>query len=161
MEGQSGTIDFFAEAISTDHFPQDLHKEWIKKIAIEESCRIRQLSFIFCTDDYLLQLNQQYLQHDTLTDILTFPYSDPPELHGDIFISLDRIAENAAAFHTTFEEELARVMVHGVLHLCGYGDKTPTEQKVMKSKEEDALAALKHFNTGNPVPPKSAHRGIE
>lgn len=84
------------------------------------------LNFIFCSDDYLLRLNVEYLDHDTLTDIITFPYADPPSIHGDIFISIDRVRDNAADFKVTFEQELNRVMAHGVLHLCGYGNETQT-----------------------------------
>ena len=97
------------------------------------------LTFIFCSDEYLLSINKQYLAHDELTDIITFNYNDGHYISGDIFISVDRVKENAAQYKTTFEDELHRVMAHGVLHLLGYNDKSKTESAEMRKMEELAL----------------------
>jgi probable rRNA maturation factor len=109
------------------------------KIIQEEGQRLVALTFIFCSDEYLHKINVEYLDHDTLTDIITFPYRQLPEVEGDIFISLDRIKENARQFDTSFENELLRVIIHGVYHLCGYGDKSEEEAVTMRSKENHAL----------------------
>jgi len=95
-----------------------------------------EISYIFCSDHYLHEINVTHLQHDTLTDIITFDYCEDCTIHGDIFISIDRIKENAKLFDTSIENELHRVMIHGVLHLCGYKDKTPEDQNVMSAKED-------------------------
>jgi probable rRNA maturation factor len=113
--------------------------QWLEKLIEQEDKSLRLLNFIFCSDDYLLRLNLEYLDHDTLTDIITFPYADPPVIEGDIFISIDRVRENAQLFNVTFEQEIHRIMAHGVLHLCGYGDKTEAEVKLMRQKEDEAL----------------------
>jgi len=103
---------------------------------------ISECQLYFCSDKYLHQLNVEYLQHDTLTDIITFPYNDPPIVHSDIFISIDRVRENAKELHVSFEQELHRVIIHGILHLCGYKDKTKEEAKLMRQKEEAMLKFL-------------------
>jgi rRNA maturation RNase YbeY len=113
---------------------------WLSKTIEQEDKSLRLLNFIFCSDQYLLGINQQYLQHDTLTDIITFPYAEPPLVEGDIFISIERVKENAEKYGVSFEHELRRVMAHGVLHLCGFLDKKPKEQALMRSKEDEALA---------------------
>lgn len=113
---------------------------WIQAVIEAESCHLQQLNYIFCSDPALLKVNIEYLNHDTFTDIITFPYAAPPTIEGDIFISIDRVKENAAQFDQSFERELRRVMIHGVLHLCGYGDKSEGEQKTMRAKENAAIA---------------------
>ena len=113
--------------------------QWISAVISKEKCRLSGLNFIFCSDDYLHQINITYLDHDTLTDIITFPYDHPPNIKGDVFISIDRIRDNAEQLKTSFSDELHRVIIHGVLHLCGYGDKTPDEKKRMTQKEDAAL----------------------
>jgi probable rRNA maturation factor len=112
---------------------------WIHRVAESEDKRIGAVSYIFCSDNYLIELNREYLKHDTLTDIITFPYAKAP-IEGDIFISLDRVQDNAKDFGVAFEQELRRVIIHGVLHLCGYGDKTKAQAAVMRQKEDAALA---------------------
>lgn len=119
--------------------------EWISAIITSEHCDLKQLNFIFCSDNYLYQLNVEYLDHDTLTDVITFPYTSPPLIEGDIFISIERITENAEKFKSSMLHELARVMIHGVLHLCGYGDKSESEQKTMRMKENSALIEAKKY----------------
>ena len=120
-------------------------KQWIESVATKEKCRVTLLNFVFCTDPYLHQINLDYLNHDTLTDIITFPYTLPPDIEGDIFISIDRVKENAIIFKTSFLNELHRVISHGVLHLCGYHDKSPEEKKLMTQKENEALQLLEHL----------------
>jgi rRNA maturation RNase YbeY len=111
-------------------------ESWISNAIEEENCNEGELNYIFCDDEYLHKINVDYLNHDTLTDIISFDYSVGKELHGDIFISIERVADNAKDFEVSFEKELQRVMIHGVLHYCGYKDKTEDEKQVMRSKEE-------------------------
>ena len=112
---------------------------WISNVIVSEDKIEGEINYIFCDDEYLLGLNEQYLNHDTLTDIISFDYSVGNELHGDIFISTERVHENAADFNVSFEEELKRVMVHGVLHYCGYKDKSEEDEKLMRSKEDEKI----------------------
>ncbi|MDY2586506.1 rRNA maturation RNase YbeY [Winogradskyella aquimaris] len=109
---------------------------WISATIISENCKEGDLNYIFCSDDYLHRINVDFLNHDTLTDIISFDYSVGKELHGDIYISVERVVENAKDFKVSFDEELARVMIHGILHYCGYMDKSMEEAKVMRSKED-------------------------
>ena len=105
--------------------------------------RLGDISIIFCSDPYILDINQRYLQHDYFTDIITFDYCEGKVLSGDLFISIDTVRENAAEYGASFEEELNRVMVHGLLHLIGYDDHTPAEQQEMRSKEDYYLSIRK------------------
>ena len=109
------------------------HRKGVKKV---------ELNYIFCTDDYLLEMNQQFLDHDTLTDIITFDLSeDKQSLIGEIYISVERVKENAAKFNVTMKNELHRVIFHGALHLCGFKDKKDADKKTMRQKENECLAA--------------------
>jgi len=110
--------------------------DWISKVIASEKCREGDINYIFCSDDYLYDINVKYLNHDTLTDIISFDYSVGKELHGDIYISVDRVIDNAKDFKVDFEVELNRVMVHGVLHYCGYKDKSESDILTMRSKED-------------------------
>lgn len=112
---------------------------WISRVIASEEKKEGEINYIFCDDDYLLNLNEQYLNHDTLTDIISFDYSMGNEIHGDIFISTERVKDNATDFKVSFEEELKRVMVHGVLHYCGYKDKTEEDEALMRSKEDEKI----------------------
>ena len=112
---------------------------WISRVIASEEKKEGEINYIFCDDDYLLNLNEQYLNHDTLTDIISFDYSMGNEIHGDIFISTERVKDNATDFKVSFEEELMRVMVHGVLHYCGYKDKTEEDEALMRSKEDEKI----------------------
>lgn len=112
---------------------------WISRVIASEEKKEGEINYIFCDDDYLLNLNEQYLNHDTLTDIISFDYSIGNEIHGDIFISTERVKDNATDFKVSFEEELKRVMVHGVLHYCGYKDKTEEDEALMRSKEDEKI----------------------
>ena len=122
-------------------FPhRNLTKAVVAKIFKDHKLGIQRLDYIFCSDDQLLQINQHFLQHDTYTDIITFPLSAKGEdIVGEIYISVERVKENAAQFQSSFLEELNRVIFHGALHLCGYDDHTPVEQKAMRSAEEKYL----------------------
>jgi rRNA maturation RNase YbeY len=115
-------------------------ESWIGRIIASEQKSEGEISYVFCDDDYLLKLNQQYLQHDTLTDIISFDYSLSNELSGDIFISIERVRENAEIFNQSFENELLRVISHGVLHYCGYKDKSEADEQLMRQKENEKIA---------------------
>ena len=112
---------------------------WISKVILSENKKEGEINYIFCDDEYLLSLNEQYLDHDTLTDIISFDYSVGNELHGDIFISTERVKENAIDFNVTFDEELKRVLIHGILHYCGYKDKSDADEQLMRSKEDEKI----------------------
>ena len=132
-------IAFLSEDITFELKEKLKHKAWLKDAAKAEGFRIGELNYIFCSDDYLLDINQKYLGHDTLTDIVTFDNSeDPKMIEGDIFISIDRVQENALKFDTA-ESELKRVMVHGLLHLAGYKDKDKAQKELMTIKENEHL----------------------
>ena len=113
--------------------------QWLVAIAELEEFEIGELGYVFCSDSFLLDINIQYLDHDTYTDIVTFDYTEGRVLHGEMYISTDRIAENAREFGVSFDIELRRVMAHGLLHMCGYGDKTEADIKVMREKEDSCL----------------------
>jgi rRNA maturation RNase YbeY len=115
-------------------------ESWIGRIIASEQKSEGEISYVFCDDEYLLELNQQYLQHDTLTDIISFDYSLGNELSGDIFISIERVRENAEIFNQSFENELLRVISHGVLHYCGYKDKSEADEQLMRQKENEKIA---------------------
>ena len=117
-----------------------LYKRWLKELAALEGYKIGDINYIFCDDEYLLGVNQQYLQHDTYTDIITFDYVEGKILNGDIYISTERVRENARIYQVDFENELKRVLSHGVLHLCGYKDKTDADAAQMREKENFAIS---------------------
>lgn len=116
--------------------------KWISNTIITENCKEGEINYVFCDDQYLHKLNVEFLKHDTLTDIISFDNSIGKELHGDIFISIERVTENAKDFEVSFVSELHRVMIHGVLHYCGYKDKSEAEQKEMQTKEDFYLKQL-------------------
>ena len=118
---------------------KELYISWLNAIISSEDKIDGDITYIFCDDDYLLKINQEYLDHNTYTDIITFDYTNGDAIAGDIFISVDRVKENAGKFDVEFEEELRRVMSHGILHLSGYGDKKEDEAKVMRAKEEEKM----------------------
>ena len=119
---------------------KNILRYWINRTILTEGHQLQILNFIFCSDEYLLKINEQYLHHDTYTDIITFDNSETPNnIAGDIFISIDRIRENAKFFKTTFSNELHRVVIHGTLHLLGYADKTAKAKKLMTEKEDEYL----------------------
>lgn len=112
------------------------NNRWLKFVAGSEIKTLGDVSIIFCSDNYILDVNIRYLNHDYFTDIITFDYCEGNRLSGDLFISVDTVKENSVEFGTDFDEELHRVIVHGLLHLIGYDDHTPEEQKVMRAKED-------------------------
>lgn len=116
------------------------YEQWLSQVIGSEGKKEGEVTYIFCDDDYLLEINKQYLDHDTLTDIISFDYTMGNEISGDIFISVERVRDNAVDFNVSFEEELRRVMAHGVLHYCGYKDKTEADEKMMRNKEEEKIA---------------------
>lgn len=118
---------------------EDQISNWLSQVILSEDKKEGDINYIFCDDEYLLNLNEQYLDHDTLTDIISFDYTVGNELHGDIFISVERVQDNATDFNVTFDEELKRVLVHGILHYCGYKDKSESEEQVMRQKEEEKM----------------------
>ena len=115
-------------------------KSWISKVILEENCNEGDINYIFCSDEYLHKINVKFLNHDTLTDIISFDYSIGKKLHGDIYISVDRVTENASDYGTNFIDELDRVIIHGILHYCGYKDKTNDDELLMRSKEDYYLS---------------------
>jgi probable rRNA maturation factor len=115
-------------------------RSWVKSAIDNEGKAAGDITYVFCNDEYLCQMNEKYLDHNTLTDIITFDYSEKDKLSGDICISIERIKENAVGFQTTFNKELGRVMVHGILHLAGFKDKSPEDKRLMRAKEDYYLA---------------------
>jgi rRNA maturation RNase YbeY len=131
-------IDFNYESDFTLE-DEAVYSDWLSRVILSENKNEGEINYIFCDDEYLLEINQQYLNHDTLTDIISFDYSIGNELNGDIFISIQRVADNALDFNVPFLEELKRVMVHGVLHYCGYKDKSADDERLMRSKEDEKI----------------------
>ncbi|MCB9282478.1 MAG: rRNA maturation RNase YbeY [Lewinellaceae bacterium] len=139
-------IDFSSEDVDFELINSNFVQTWLQEVIRLEGKQLQHISYIFCSDEYLYQLNVDYLQHDTYTDVITFPYSEGEQVEGDIFISIDRIRENAQTFGAGFDQELLRVMVHGVLHLCGYGDKTEEQEREMRGKENEYLLVWEKMN---------------
>ncbi|ESU22040.1 metalloprotein, YbeY/UPF0054 family [Flavobacterium cauense R2A-7] len=118
---------------------ESLYEDWISRVIASENKEEGELSYIFCDDEYLHKINVEYLNHDDLTDIISFDYSEGNVLHGDIFISIERVQDNANDFKVPFEEELKRVIIHGILHYCGYKDKSDSDAAIMRAKEEEKI----------------------
>jgi len=137
-------INFFKEDVSCPGIKQDKYREWIDAVVKDHGKKIGELAFIFVSDDYLYKMNVQYLNHDYYTDVITFDYSENDVTSGDIFISVDRVRENAENYGVTFLNELSRVMIHGVLHLIGYKDGTEEEKQEMRDLENKALIKLSY-----------------
>ena len=132
-------INFYSE--NDFEFQEDKsYDSWIRKVISSEGKQLGEINYIFCDDDYLYKINLKFLDHDTYTDIISFDNSEGDELNGDIFISTDRVTENAKEYNVDFSEELKRVIIHGILHLCGYGDKTESEAALMRQKEDEKIA---------------------
>jgi len=138
-------INFYNEGINFNLKKKTVLRDWIKKVIEGKKRKTGALNFIFCSDEHLLGLNKQYLDHDTYTDIITFDYSKEDgkqPVSGDIFISIDRVKENAEKFSKTFENELHRVIIHGTLHLLGYADKSRVAKAEMTAEEDRCLKQL-------------------
>lgn len=136
-------IHYFFENTEEIELPKNV-TSWIEELIEEEEKKLGDITYIFCDDEYLLEINKQYLQHDYYTDIITFDYVKGKIISGDIFVSLQRISDNSSTLAIPFEKELLRVTAHGVLHLCGYKDKKQEEEKLMRSKENYYLE--KYYN---------------
>jgi len=132
-------IDFYSETDFDLENSEEI-SQWISQIIQQEDCEEGEISYIFCNDEYLLKLNKEFLNHDTLTDIISFDNSLGKQINGDIYISVERVKENSKTYATKFENELHRVIIHGILHYCGYKDKTDEDAKTMRIKEEEALS---------------------
>ena len=136
-------VNFFTEDTSYTLKNKTQVRNWIKDTIIAEGYQLQELNFILCSDEYLLAINQQYLNHDTYTDVITFDNSEEPKMIvGDIFISIERIQENAKEFKGTVQQELCRIMVHGTLHLLGFKDKGKAAKTLMTQKEDQYLSLL-------------------
>ena len=137
-------INFFTEDTSFNLPEKQRRKKWLKEIASNSKFKLGELNYIFCSDDYLIQINQEYLDHDTYTDIITFDNSEIENtIEGDIFISIDRVKDNSQTLKTEESSELSRVISHGLFHLMGYKDKTKEQAEVMRGKEEYAIDLYK------------------
>ena len=139
-------IYFSSENIKFDLRGKLKVKKWITDLIKAQNKKVGDISYLFCDDAYLIEVNRTYLDHDTYTDIITFDYVEGDTISGDILISVERVKENAQLFNTTFDQELHRVIIHGVLHLLGQGDKTESEAAQMRKKEEAALALWNTMN---------------
>ena len=135
-------ITYLAQQTELPIFNQLAVNEWIKQVARNHNRVVGPLTYIFCSDDRIIEVNRQFLNHDYFTDIITFDYSSHKRISGDMFISLDTVKSNAELFQRAYNEELMRVVVHGVLHLCGINDKGPGEREIMEAHENAALAIL-------------------
>ena len=119
---------------------ETLFSDWISRVILSENKKEGDINYVFCDDEYILEINKQYLDHDYYTDIISFDYSVGNELHGDLFVSVERVKENATNFDATFDEELKRVIIHGILHYIGYKDKSEEEELLMRQKENEKIA---------------------
>ena len=119
---------------------ETLFSDWISRVILSENKKEGDINYVFCDDEYILEINKQYLDHDYYTDIISFDYSVGNELHGDVFVSIDRVKENANDFDVTFVEELKRVIIHGILHYIGFKDKSKEEELLMRQKENEKIA---------------------
>ncbi len=138
-------ISYFTEDIKFDFKNRRVNNSWLKTVAESEIRKIGAVNIIFCSDNYILDVNMKYLQHDYFTDIITFDYCEGDTLNGDLFISIDSVRENAAFYGTEFPDELNRVIVHGILHLIGYDDHNDKDIATMRSKEDYYLGIRKVY----------------
>ncbi len=136
-------IEFYYEEISDNQIDEDIIKSWISKVITKSNSFLGSINYIFCNDEYILDINKQYLDHDYYTDIITFDYCEDKMISGDLFISIDTVLSNSQKFNTSYKEELNRVIVHGILHLIGFKDKSEQEAKEMRNQENLALNLLK------------------
>jgi len=135
-------ISFYAEEIELPTINQEAVAQWVRAVAATYGKKVGVICYIFCSDEKILEVNRQYLQHDYYTDIITFDYTEKNKIAGDLFISLDTVKSNSETLHTPYNEELHRTIIHGILHLCGINDKGPGEREIMEANENKALAIL-------------------
>ena len=136
-------ITYQCEGVGMPPIKKKETTEWIKDVAASYGKKTGEIAYIFCSDEKILEVNRQYLQHDYYTDIITFDYTEGNRIAGDLFISLDTVRTNAEKFGISYEDELHRVIIHGILHLCGINDKGPGEREIMEAAEDKALALRK------------------
>ncbi len=136
------SISLYSEDVAFPKIKKRNTGAWLRSVIEAEGKKVGDISFIFCSDEYLLDINRKYLDHDYFTDIITFDYVEGLTISGDIFISVDRVSENCVTYKCSFEEELNRILAHGVLHLLGYKDKSEADKKVMTGKEDYCLKKL-------------------
>lgn len=135
-------ITYNAEGVKLPKFKKRAMNAWIKQVAADHGRRIGEVGYMFVSDEKILEVNNEYLGHDYYTDVITFDYDEGDVINGDIVISLDTVRSNAEMFHKSYEDELHRVIIHGILHLCGINDKGPGEREIMEANEDRALAML-------------------
>lgn len=133
-------ISYNAENVSMPHIKKREVTRWIRQVAASYGRTVGEVGYLFCDDEKILEVNREFLQHDYYTDIITFDYDEENQVNGDIVISLDTVRSNAELFNKPYEEELYRVIIHGILHLCGINDKGPGEREIMEEAENKALA---------------------
>ena len=136
------SVFYHSESIELPNINQERITAWIKEIAAKYDRSVGSVNYIFCSDEVILKVNREFLQHDYYTDIITFDYSTSESISGDIYISLETVETNAHKYNNNFMEELHRVIIHGILHLCGVNDKSAEEEQTMRAAEDDALAQL-------------------
>ncbi len=135
-------ITYNAEGVKLPKFKKRAMNAWIKQVAADHGRRIGEVGYMFVSDEKILEINNEYLGHDYYTDVITFDYDEDDVINGDIVISLDTVRSNAEMFNKSYEDELHRVIIHGILHLCGINDKGPGEREIMEANEDRALAML-------------------
>lgn len=145
------SIIFCSEHVPFPKLNKTILKKWIKTVVAMEGKIPGNISLVFCSDDYLLEINKKFLDHDYFTDVITFDYVEGDTINGDILISIDRLKENALSFGVELVNECHRIVVHGILHLLGYSDKSKSEKKLMTSKEDFYLEVLANFDIKNKV----------
>lgn len=136
-------VYYYAEEVKFPDIKKRETTAWIKKVAEKYGKKIGDVSYIFCSDERILEVNREYLQHDYYTDIITFDYTEKNRIAGDLFVSLETVKTNSERFGTEYDEELHRTIIHGILHLCGINDKGPGEREIMEQNENEALAMRK------------------
>lgn len=136
-------ISFYNEGIEMPNIEKDVVRNWVKQVAEAHGKSVGEITYIFCDDEKIIEVNRKFLQHDYYTDIITFDYTNGDKISGDLFISLDTVKTNSMQFGQDYDTELHRVIIHGVLHLCGINDKGPGEREIMEAEENSALALLK------------------
>lgn len=132
-------VSFYTEGVDLPAINKTNIRNWVKQVAEIHNMRVGEIAYIFCDDEKILEVNKQYLQHDYYTDIITFDYTEGNKIAGDLFISLDTVRTNAEQFGQEYDTELHRVIIHGILHLCGINDKGPGEREIMEAEENKAL----------------------
>ena len=154
-------IAFYAEETQLPAVRQEAVREWVRTVARSYGKKVGDISYIFCSDEKILAVNREFLQHDYYTDIITFDYTSGEKIAGDLFISLDTVRTNAEKFGQPYNEELHRTIIHGILHLCGINDKGPGEREIMEANENKALEILPEECRQYPCQPSSDHASIE